>query len=174
MPLMPVSVHVPSDQEILQERMVRQGLTRRSAGSVADAVRTGAGLQAQDGAAATLGVRARCASADAGTVTAALETDRTVVRTWAMRATVHLVGAADVGWMTRLLGPGIRRRFETVRWPQLGLTAPVLDHAAELAADVLTDGPLPRLELIRRLAQSGLPVEPTSEVGTHVALFLST
>jgi hypothetical protein len=170
---MPALVPTTSDEEIVQERMTRQGLTRRPARSVADAVRCGAGLQAQDGLAARLGVRARSAQTDDAAVTAALEVSRTVVRTWAMRATVHLVPAADAMWLTALLGPMIRRRFETVRWPQLGLTRPVLDRAADLAPDVLADGPLTRAELLARLVEGGVEAPSTTEVATHVALFLS-
>jgi hypothetical protein len=163
-----------SDEEILQERMARQGLAERPARSVLDAVRRGAGLQAQDAAAARLGVRARAVGLDEDAVAAALQTHRSVVRTWAMRATVHLLAADDLRWMTRLLGPMIRRRFETVRWPALGLTATVLDRASDLAPSVLAAGPLPRMELLRALVDRGLDVAVTSEVATHLALFLSS
>jgi hypothetical protein len=131
-------------------------------------------LQAQDAPAARLGVRARSVGTSEAAVTAALETEPSVVRTWAMRATVHLLPAEDVRWITRLLGPMIRRRFETVRWPALGLTPNVLDRAGDLAAEVLAGGPLPRMALLRGLVDRGLPVAVTSEVGTHVTLFLST
>jgi hypothetical protein len=154
--------------------MARQGLARRPARSVVEAVRSGAGLQAQDAPAARLGVRARSSATSDHAVTAALETNRTVIRTWAMRATVHLLDAADVHWLARLLGPRIRRRFETVRWPQLGLSPSVLDRAGDLAPDVLADGPLDRTELLRQLVERGLEVPVTPEVATHVALFLST
>ncbi len=91
-----------------------------------------------------------------------------------MRATVHLLDAADLRWTTRVLGPRIRRRFETVRWAQLGLTPSVLDRAGDLALDVLADGPLGRTQLLRGLVARGLDVPVTPEVATHVALFLST
>lgn len=174
MRFVPALVPSPSDETILPERMSRQGLAGRPARSVVDAVRRSAGLQAQDGPAARLGVRARSTGTDAAAVVAALESDRSVVRTWAMRATVHLLAAQDVRWMARLLGPMIRRRFETVRWPQLGLPAAVLDRAGDLAPAVLADGPLPRLDLLRAFVAAGLDAPVTAEVATHLALFLST
>ena len=54
--------------------------------------------------------------------------DRSVVRTWLMRSTIHLVAADDLRFLVRELGPMIRRRFAK-RWAELGLTPDLLARA---------------------------------------------
>ena len=78
------------------------------------------GLQAQLWSAATLGMRARSMGLDARKVTVALREDRSIVRTWLMRGTLHVVAAEDVRWLLQLLGPVFARAGST-RHAQLGL-----------------------------------------------------
>lgn len=156
------------------ERMCRHGLCERPAATVAAAAALDCGIQAQDLGAARLAVRARSATLTAADVDAALGAERTVVRTWLMRNTIHLVPARDVRWLTALLGPMIRRRFGTRRWPELGLTPDVLDAAARLAPQLLADGPLGRHELAAALAGRGVPIRQDGQAPVHVLVFLST
>jgi hypothetical protein len=78
----------------------------------------------------------------------AREKDRSVVRTWAMRGTLHLVLREDIRWLTRILAPGqltaARRRLA-----QLGVDEP--DEAIRHLGRVLSDGPLTRGEAAERL-----------------------
>ena len=83
--------------DYLLERMTRQGLSPRSADGTAQVAAAALGLQAQDAAAARLGVRARSTGPDEAAVVQAGEVQRGVVRTWLMRATVHLVRPATSG-----------------------------------------------------------------------------
>ncbi len=99
---------------------------------------------------------------------------RDVVRTWLMRNTIHLVPAEDVRWMTALLGPMIRRRFETVRWPQLGLTPDVLQRAAGAAPEILAGRALTRHELADALRERGIALGDDPQAATHVLVYLST
>ena len=55
------------------------------------------GVQAQVPRAAALAVRARSAGLHASDVADAREKERTVVRTWCMRGTLHLIATEDVG-----------------------------------------------------------------------------
>jgi hypothetical protein len=100
---------MPTPDPILCERITRQGLVERPAGDVSAAAALVCGLQAQDGQAARLGVRARSTRLTEQDALDAIE-QRRVVRTWLMRNTIHLVAADDVRWLTALLGPMIRRR----------------------------------------------------------------
>ncbi len=83
-----------------------------------------------------------------------------VVRTWALRGTLHVLAAADVRWMVRLLGPvfvkaGRRRRG------QLGLDDATCERALAAIEKVLTGSrPLTRAELIERLADEGMRIDP--------------
>ena len=114
------------------------------------------GVQAQDLRAARLALRARGAAGAASDVDAALN-GRTLVVTWLMRGTLHLVAREDLGWLRALTGDQnaatIRRRLG-----QLGVN----DRDAERAVTVLeraieSDGPLPRARLAERLGAAGLP-----------------
>lgn len=164
---------MPSAHPVLGERFARHGFASRPASDVASAAALVCGIQAQDGPAARLGIRARCAGVTDADVVAAID-DRAVVRTWLMRNTIHLVPAADVRWMTALLGPMIRRRFETVRWPQLGLSPQLLDAAAAAAPDVLAGRALDRHEFAAALCEHGVALPPDPQAATHVLVYLST
>jgi hypothetical protein len=140
-----------------RSRLRVQRLAPRHADGVAGLVRALGGVQAQDPAAAALAVRARTVGLTAADVERARVGERSVVRTWAMRGTLHLVGAADVGWLLRLLGPrlvaaGRHRRAE------LGLDEGASVRGVALIRDRLAGaGALTRGELAAALAAAGIP-----------------
>lgn len=151
--------------------MTRHGLIDRPATTAAEAAALICGLQAQDFAAARLAVRARSATLTDADVRRATEVDRTVVRTWLQRNTIHLVPAEDLRWLTALLGPMIRRRFETQRWPGLGLTPDVLTRVTKRAPKVLQDGPLNRHEFVAALGIGGIA---DGQAPGHLMVHLAT
>lgn len=160
---------------ILTERIVRHGFVDRPAATVADAARLTGAIQAQDARAARLGVRSRAHGLTEADVVRAIE-NRTVVRSWFMRATVHLVAAEDLGWMTRLLGPAIARKFRK-RWADLGLTEDLLDRAAAALPDILAGGPMTRPQVVAALAERGIVIDATQQdpqAPTHVLLHATT
>ena len=153
--------------EVRRARMRAQRLSGRRPRSVAEVVRALGGLQAQDTPASRLAVRPRSAGLDAEAVRRACNRDRSVVRTWAMRGTLHMVAAEDAGWLVGLLGPafaaaGRRRRL------QLGLDDRLLGRAMEALPAVLAGGPLPRAELVRALAAKGVEVDPEGQAPAHL------
>jgi hypothetical protein len=91
-----------------------------------------------------------------------------------MRNTIHLVPSSDLRWMTAQLGPMIARRFATARWPQLGLSPKLLDHAALFTPDALETGPLTRHELVDALRARGVPLPVEGQAPTHLVVYLST
>ncbi len=125
-------------------------------------------LQAQDTRASRLAVRARSEGLDAQAVIQACNQDRTVVRTWAMRGTLHMLPAEDVSWLVGLLGPALatgdrRRRL------QLGLDDTLLERAVRAIRSVLAaDGPLTRAELLAKLAQKRVTVDPKTNAAAHL------
>lgn len=126
------------------------------------------GVQAQDRRAAALSVRARSQGLSAGDVERAQVADRSVVRTWAMRGTFHLVAAEDVRWLLALLGPvfvaGGRRRFA-----DLGLDEDRCARGITLVRRALErHGARTRAELADDLRAGGLPVEPGGRAVVHL------
>src|SRR5581483_5077820 len=87
----------------------------------------------------------------------AVDDDHTAVRTWLMRATIHLVSAADVRWLTALIGPTFERKFAK-RWRDMDLTPQLLERTAAALPDVLAGGPRPVAEIMSELAERGAPV----------------
>lgn len=161
-------------RRLLGERIARHGLAARPGASPLDATRLTTALQAQDNLAARLGVRARAAGVLDADVRGAIERDRTIVRTWLMRGTIHLVDARDLRWLVRLIGPAIARKFRT-RWRQLGLTDDVLDRCVALLPSLLADGPRNRHEIRAGLAAEGLTLEsPDPQIHTHALVYAST
>jgi hypothetical protein len=131
-------------------------------------------LQAQDGSAARLGVRARAADVTEREVVKAIEDDRSITRTWLMRGTIHLVDTADLRWLVRLIGPAVQRQYRT-RWRQIGLTDDVLDRSVAVLPELLADGPLTRHEIRGGLAERGIILDsPDPQAHTHAVVHAST
>ena len=85
--------------------------------------------------------------------------ERSFVRTWCMRGTLHLIATKDVGWFLDLLAPTIIRRNRR-RSAQLGLSEETYGHAMNAIRDILgAEGPLIRSALAEKLAQRDIPVE---------------
>src|SRR6266567_8141718 len=78
-------------------RLSQQGLSPRlSSGNVVEAVRRTAGIQAQVMSAAELALVSRVEGLAAQEIRSALWPDRTLVKTWAMRATLHVLETRDL------------------------------------------------------------------------------
>lgn len=159
---------------LLAERLARQGLGSRPCGSLVAAASVTTAIQAQDNHASRLGLRARTPHATEADVVDAVETGRTVVRTWLLRGTIHLVDTRDLRWLVRLIGPSVERRYRT-RWRQLGLHDEYLEAASAVLPEVLADGPLNRHEIAAALVERGIAVDASDpQRHTHVVLHAST
>ncbi|WP_338931827.1 winged helix DNA-binding domain-containing protein [Streptomyces netropsis] len=128
-------------------------------GGVTEVLARVVGVQSQDPSAAALGVRARSAGLTAGDVRRAVGEDRTAVRGWFMRGTLHLVAASDVRWLLELLGPVFLRSGER-RLRELGLDPKLCARAERvIGLAIAADGPLTRAELTERLGGIGIPTQ---------------
>jgi len=123
------------------------------------------GLQAQDINAGTLSFRPRSVGLSAGDVDRARNRERSVVRTWVMRNTLHFIAAENVRWLLGLLSPRSIRQTQRRR-EQLGLPEPIVERGIDLLRDLLKDGPLPRADLLARLGQGGIPTD--GQAGIHL------
>ncbi len=134
-----------------QQRLRAQGLTGPRAGDVGAVAQRLVGVQAQDLGFARLAFRPRCASTVvAADVDTALR-DRSLVWTWAMRGTLHLVPTEDAGWLCGLLGPIFAARGRPRR-RALGLDDALCERALQQLREILSaDGPQTRAALAARL-----------------------
>ena len=82
---------------------------RASAKDPAEIARAIAGAQAQDVYAGPLTFRSRSRRLTAADITRARTEERSLLRTWVMRMTIHLIPTDDAGWMLPLFEPGIER-----------------------------------------------------------------
>jgi hypothetical protein len=140
-------------------RHAAQRLHRTKRDATADVVARLVGVPAQDRSAALLALRARTRGLAARDVEAALREERSIVWTWAMRGTLHVILAEDHGWVVPLVKtaalPGTHRRLREV-----GVTGDEAARAIRLIARMLeTDAPMTRAEIADGLARRGIRAE---------------
>ena len=165
---------MPARDDPLRERIARHGFADRAAETPVAAVALTTALQAQDNQASRLGVRARAAGVTEAAVVSAIQDDRSIVRTWLMRGTIHLVATTDLRWLVRLIGPTIARKYRT-RWRQLGLTDDLLNRMVGALPEILAGGPLTRREIRDALAKRNVLIDsPDPQAHTHAVVHAST
>ncbi|PPK69491.1 winged helix DNA-binding domain-containing protein [Actinokineospora auranticolor] len=152
----------------LVARTVAQGLAGPRATDVVSAVRRVVGIQAQDIRAARLAVRVRTEGLVRSDVDDACAAG-SVVRTWAMRGTLHMLAAADAGWVVSLLGPRFAHGYRGRRL-QLGIDDALAAHGAEIVAAACS-APRSRPELVDALAAAGVVLDPKSQAPHHMVTY---
>ena len=161
-----------SRARLLGERIARQGLIERGAATVAAAAAVTTAIQAQDPPASRLGLRSRAAAITESDVTDAIVGSRTVVRTWLMRGTIHLVDTADLRWLLRVIGPSLVAKHRS-QWPRHGLDEALLGRCVGLLPEILAGAPLTRAELETALVERGLPIGTGPGATNQVAFYAS-
>ena len=155
-------------------RMASHGLGRAPMAGVLAAARETGGLQAQNPGAARLGIRARTRGLDLTAINQAHDMDREVVVSWLMRGTLHLVPAEDFRWLIAFYGPLTNAKYRTRR-KEFGLTDEVCAKALSILEAVLADsGQLTKAELVARLADGGVPIEPTGQAPVHLIVYAAS
>ena len=144
-------------EQVRAFRLARQRLDRRApAGSMLAVVRGLCGVHAQLASSAELALWARVDGLEREEVRAALEDDRTLVKTWAMRGTLHLVTPDDLALIVAVLGP---------RWDKPGgawlrghgVPEEHFEAIVRLVPRAVDARPRTREELADRLADVGGP-----------------
>jgi hypothetical protein len=136
----------------------------RSPSHPADIAREVAGVQAQDPRAGRLAFRARDARLTAADIDRARTEERSVLRTWAMRKTAHLLASDDAPWLLPLFEPPIAA-WSRRRLGQLGMDAATVERALETVRRALaSEGPLTRAELGERLERSGIELDASTRL----------
>ncbi len=131
--------------EVLAFRLRRQHLVARApAGALLEVVADLAGVHAQLMGSAELTLHARIDGLEPGAVARALWERRTLVKTWAMRGTLHLLPAAELAlWSAaqRMLKP----RHHAASWQRYhGVSREQVDAVLAALPEVLAGEPLTR------------------------------
>ncbi|MCW2502156.1 MAG: winged helix DNA-binding protein [Actinomycetia bacterium] len=137
-------------QQVLGWRLLRQFLHgprgfAPAADSPAEVAQRLAGIQAQVPSAADLAVGVRSRDPVRGAVDAALERRR-LVRTWAMRGTLHVLPTTLAPAYLSLMAA--TRSWEKPAWQRTFATAAQVDEISAVIGDVLSGQPLTREELV--------------------------
>jgi hypothetical protein len=123
---------------IARQRLHTQRLTGVGFDTPADVVRWFGAVQAQDYPGALWGVGLRTTGATEATVEHAVA-DRTIVRTWPLRGTLHFVAPEDVRWMLTHFAPRTIARAAP-RFRQLELDARTLARGSAIVVKALGGG----------------------------------
>jgi Winged helix DNA-binding domain len=160
------------DPTLLHLRLARlrsQHLTddTRLDGDVAAVTRAACALQAQAFDAARHQVRVRSVGVTSGAVDRAFEVERSVVRTWLMRGTLHLCAADDLRWLMDVFGPAVNQ-FGASRRKNLGLDDATCARAVAVIRKALANGPMARRQIRERLVSAGVVAEPVGQLVLHL------
>ena len=140
--------------QIAAWRIRRHHLERRAAAGRMLAVASRlCGLHAQVMSSAELSLWARVERLDRQAVSRALWEDRTLVKTWAMRGTLHLIPASDLPiWHAALsISRRYRREKGWQRW--LGITLEEIDKVTDAIGSALDGRIMTREELVKEVVR---------------------
>jgi Winged helix DNA-binding domain len=142
-------------EQALAWRLRRHYLDPIGRPAVAEIVDRLCGVQAQVASSAELAIRVRRETSQRGEVDRALRDGR-LIKTWAMRGTLHLFTPESAGTFLSLMASG--RSWERPSWQRyFGMTPKQMQALRRAAQAALADGPLMRDELVSALsARRGL------------------
>ncbi len=133
-------------------RLRRQHLDEAAPrGAFLDIVRAHVGIQAQVMSSAELALGTRVAGLTREHVASALWRDRELVKTWARRGTLHLVGADELPELVAALGTRLNW-LKPVWLRYFGVTADQMRRLQDAIDEVLSDRPMTRAALAEALA----------------------
>lgn len=145
---------------IAQRRLSQQSITQPHFEKPVDVVRWLGAVQAQDYAGALWALGLRMRQATLADVERAIA-DKSVVRTWFMRGTLHFVPGEDLRWMLQLITPYMRRLLErAISYNRLELGGETIARSNAAIVSVLRGGKqLTREELADALTSDGIASE---------------
>jgi len=136
--------------------MRQQRIGHKPFASPAATVRWFGAVQAQDylGSLWAIGLRTRAATEPS--VERAIA-ERSIVRTWPLRGTLHFVAAEDARWMLNLCAPRTLARSARRLEREHGIDRRLVARSADVVIDALSGGrSLSRPDLYRRLERAGI------------------
>lgn len=147
-------------------RLQNQRITGNPFAKPQDVVAWLGAVQAQDFLGALWAVGLRTQSASEGDVEQTL-VNRTIVRTWPMRGTLHFVAAADVRWMLELMTPRVIAANTRRLQQELDLDDAILARSRDVFVGVLQGGrQLSRKAMYEALEAAG--ISAAGQRGLHI------
>jgi hypothetical protein len=139
----------------LYQRLHNQRISCSDFKSPVEAVAWLGAMQGQDYAGVKWSVGLRVPGSTDACIEQALA-ERTILRTWVMRGTLHLVAAEDIRWLVSLFAERIIANSSR-RYQQLELDAATLKRTNDLIADAVQDGqPHSRTELMGMIREDNI------------------
>lgn len=141
--------------DITRRRLYNQHLSQPDFKTPGEVVRYFGAVQAQDLLGALYAIGLRMMAVTEQTVEAAIA-DKTIIRTWPMRGTIHFVPPSDVRWMLKLLAHR-QNAGAAGMYRKVGLTGEIFAQAGEVLAKALQGGKqATRKELYTALEEAGV------------------
>lgn len=144
-------------EAIARLRLVAQGLVGAAGQNPEATVRQLVAIQAQDPASAgwAVGMRTGCTEEEIRQALA----ERCLVRSWSLRATIHLMGHEDMYGLIDLAAPRIKAAHQR-EYLRYGLTEEVIERSQSVVKERFRMQPtLTRKEVVALWKQAGIPTE---------------
>ena len=149
-------------------RLHHQQISQQSFKKPEDVVRWLVAVQAQDYLNSLWAVGLRLKNSREQDIEQAL-VDKTIVRTWPLRGTIHYTAPEDVRWMLKYLAPRVITRYGTVH-RQVGLDAKTLTKGMKVFTKALEgSAPLTRPELYEALDRA--KIDTSEQRGLHILVY---
>ena len=144
-------------KELLQLRLVNQGLTSAEFETCADVVSHFGAMQSQDYAMAKWAIGMRMQQASDADIEMCVNAGA-IVRTHILRPTWHFVGSKDIRWMMELSAPNVKKATRYVD-KQVGLTDEVFKKAWKIIeVELKHEDNLTKEDLMDRLAKKKITI----------------
>jgi hypothetical protein len=154
-----------NQREIAHQRLRNQTIGQNSFAHPTEVVQWLGAVQAQDYLASLWAIGLRLEGATESSIELSIS-DRTIVRTWIMRGTIHFVPAEDVNWMLKLLTPRVIAGSVS-RYRQLELDEAIFTNSAKVLTKTLEGGQrVMRKDLFASLQTAGISTE--GQRGIHI------
>jgi hypothetical protein len=154
-----------TSRDIARLRLANQQIVATRCQEPAEVAASLGAMQAQDYLGTLWAIGLRLPAATETDIERAIA-DRTIIRTWPLRSTLHFVAAADVHWLLEFLGPRIVATAG-LRHEQFGLDKTVLMRIRKVLVKALqSDQQLTRDEIYTLLQRARISVE--GQRGYHI------
>jgi hypothetical protein len=152
-------------RSLLHIRLIQQQIAAHQFQTPGEVVKWLGAVQAQDYAGALWAVGLRLKNASDQAIEKAIS-DKTIVRTWPMRGTLHFVAPEDARWMLQLLTPRVMARAAG-EYKRSGLDKKIFDKSRKVLVKALQGGrQLERREMYRVLEEA--KIDTSSTRGLHI------
>ncbi len=154
-----------NENDIIQHRLLNQNIAHNSFTTIHDLVSHLGAVQSQDYIGGTWAMGLRMPNITITDVERAIA-ERTIVRTWPMRGTLHFIASEDIRWMIKLLVPKIMGRASS-RHKQLELDEATFTKSGKIFRKALQGGKrITRDGMYKILAENN--ISPAGQRGIHI------